>query len=831
MYRLLAYIALLLVSPQVFGGVFDPPPTDKSVELLGIIFGATVGDIYLGGATNSALSEIMEKFNFIIVTAGLIVVSYAGIMSTINTAQEGTVMGKKWSAIWVPMRSIIGMLLMVPSPGTGYSMIQVTVMWIVLQGVGAADQLWTILLENLAVGNSASMGTKALDPGKALPIATNGEELAKQLLAHAICLEIYHLASKLPVGPTPPLATVDKIGNLAWLAQTDHQGAGDWVANNGSKVKFYREQTQDATISNSVLSGPTGPNNNDFPATKGADAKGRAMFGDSTDNSEYAQVCGRVDVTGTVWYNDFLNADINNWEDNIPGENEVKKAAQNMYDIKQQAISTMLTTLQPLAEEIVNGDITPNDPGAAKVYLDNAKEAYIALLSGLSVPVETGDVNRTMIDLGIQDGWITAGSYYFTFNKVLTSETFYDVINKVNNVSLEACLECDPPSYASCLPTKLAGDGSCASENFLKGFKRYDFELAKYLQDQTALIIRNMNANSNIIDVKHGESAGEVLGLIAVGNTQVMEGLANLLEGDGGEPLLAHAAFGRSMMIAAEVLWFIIVGLTIGVSVATGFIPFVSAGAAITLSFVSTVFAMVIPLLGMMWTMGATLAIYLPFIPYMIFTVTALGWLLTVVESVIAAPLIALGLVIPAGDEMGKLSTALMLLANIFLRPMLMIFGFILAANVYKAAITLVDYGMSVVIAEVNANTAFSWVAIIVVYVSFILSLANTSFSLIYAVPDKILRWLGHSGEGTNMDAMNKAEGMSKGGISHMGGEIGKSGMAAGGKMSKSADGAANNLAAGVASGAKSKDHQKGIDRFLGGDASKGRGKTPPPTE
>ena len=108
---------LYFIAPNVFAGVFDPPPSDQSLAYLGMIFGSNVGTIYLGGAANPVLAQMFEQFNTIIVAIGTVVISYIGIVSTINTAQEGQTMGKKWSSIWLPMRSMMGMLLMVPTPG------------------------------------------------------------------------------------------------------------------------------------------------------------------------------------------------------------------------------------------------------------------------------------------------------------------------------------------------------------------------------------------------------------------------------------------------------------------------------------------------------------------------------------------------------------------------------------------------------------------------------------------------------------------------------------------------------------------------------------------
>jgi len=75
------------------------------------------------------------------------------------------------------------MALMIPAPASGYSMIQVTIMWIILQGIGAADALWTIALEGLAQGASVSAGTTVASTGSGNPtLYATGKSLATQLL-------------------------------------------------------------------------------------------------------------------------------------------------------------------------------------------------------------------------------------------------------------------------------------------------------------------------------------------------------------------------------------------------------------------------------------------------------------------------------------------------------------------------------------------------------------------------------------------------------------------------------------------------------------------------
>ncbi len=145
--------------------------------------------------------------------------------------------------------------------------------------------------------------------------------------------------------------------------------------------------------------------------------------------------------------------------------------------------------------------------------------------------------------------------------------------------------------------------------------------------------------------------------------------------------------------------------------------------------------------------LGATLGIYIPLVPYVIFTTTAFGWMIQVIEAVVAAPIIALGLVHPGGEELGKIGSALPILANIFLRPTLMIFGFVLGASLLRAGIALVNFGFIPAITEGAAVSIFSILAVLGMYVGIMTAIVNKSFSLVYLLPNQIMRWMGGSAE------------------------------------------------------------------------------------
>lgn len=104
-----------------------------------------------------------------------------------------------------------------------------------------------------------------------------------------------------------------------------------------------------------------------------------------------------------------------------------------------------------------------------------------------------------------------------------------------------------------------------------------------------------------------------------------------------------------------------------------------------------------------------------------------------------------------------------------------MIFGFLLAGRVYKAIIDLVHFGILEVFDTLKGTESiFSPVVAMIVYAAFIISLVNKCFSLIYAVPDKILRWIGGPSESTDVSQeLGATKGGTQAAAKHVGGAAG----------------------------------------------------------
>ena len=750
-FYFLVSVILYFFSSNVFGGVFDPPPSDKSVELLGTIFGSNVGTIYLGGSASPVLSAMFEKLNIIIVAVGTVVISYIGLVSTINTAQEGQAMGKKWSSIWLPMRSMMGMLLMVPAPGSGYSMIQVTVLWAILQGIGAADAVWTMVLNYLSQGISATSAL-TINPEAKLQLEQSGKKLAENILNSAVCLE-----------------SIKKIANGQ---ATDSVGvtipASYFINQYGPITRVYQTTP---TIFPDPRNGdpPIDPSNKSATVTyKGylnVGAKNPSESGNEGD--AYSTMCGSYKVEGQVMLGDLDNL-------NLSGQTLVTEAYKRAEDAMNQkflALNTMISILRPIAKKLIDGEVNPKNgerladsKPSPSGYIFMARDAYRDILSSIIKPILADSSVQDAVDKGMRAGWVVAGSFYFVLNaerqqSLLPTATVAPVVEKYF----------DQDSVPSCPRNACLNKTSYDDINQLSTVKEFigNPEERKYIAERLldgSTYYKNDQSSSRIsgsIDLSAaGGEAAALIGPLQEFTTSTITWLAEEMEKNSmGDPLLGHAAFGSRLMLGAEIAWLAIIGISLLISL--GGIAICGNSVFMTIvSALMSVLPVVIAILGLLWMCGATLAIYVPMIPYMIYTVAVLGWFLLVIEAVVSAPIVALGFVLPSGEELGRVTSGLMLLVGVVLRPTLMIFGFILAARLYRAVVQLVNFGMADTFSTIPiTGSLLSPFAAMILYASFVVVLANKCFSLIYIVPDKILRWIGGHPESTDVDEVKQAKG------------------------------------------------------------------------
>ena len=104
MYRIL-FIFLSLIPGFAFANnLFDPPTGDKSMTILAAVFGS-LGTFGAGGA--DPLAAGIQAFNGGVLVIGGVLVAYTILVGTIGTAHDGEMLGKKFSSVWVPIRTAL----------------------------------------------------------------------------------------------------------------------------------------------------------------------------------------------------------------------------------------------------------------------------------------------------------------------------------------------------------------------------------------------------------------------------------------------------------------------------------------------------------------------------------------------------------------------------------------------------------------------------------------------------------------------------------------------------------------------------------------------------
>lgn len=184
------YSLLLMLFPMLVfadGSMsFAPPPSDYSVGYLAEIFGIVDGVLH--GTGSQIVGSMFEVFNAAVMALGGIIITYTMLVSTMNTAHEGEMLGKKWNSIWVPVRATAGLALLIPK-ASGYCLLQIFVMWVVVQGVGAADKLWNAALSYLNRGGVIIQ--QQTNPLEGLTGSTPAQQLvqgAMNMLSGAVCM-------------------------------------------------------------------------------------------------------------------------------------------------------------------------------------------------------------------------------------------------------------------------------------------------------------------------------------------------------------------------------------------------------------------------------------------------------------------------------------------------------------------------------------------------------------------------------------------------------------------------------------------------------------------
>ena len=196
-------------------------------------------------------------------------------------------------------------------------------------------------------------------------------------------------------------------------------------------------------------------------------------------------------------------------------------------------------------------------------------------------------------------------------------------------------------------------------------------------------------------------------------------------------------------------------------------------------------------ILTSLFTAGVQFAIMVPLMPYILFWAGQIAWLLGVLEAIIAAPIVMLGLAHPGGHEfMGHTVPAVRMLIGVMFRPVLMIIGMITGILLTYMVINFSAQGFHTVAAGIlnavpgdDATVQGTMSCLLLfIYASFLVMAFQKCFSAIYVIPERVVEWIGgqaqRAGE-AELQQVSQTTQQAAGGLAQAGGQTLQAGLQA----------------------------------------------------
>lgn len=666
----------------------------------------TVGNV-LHGVSGQMMGMLFYKFNAAVLVVAGLWLSYTVFTLVLKAAHAGSFMGQQQNHLLVFVRIALGFAMLFPSPATGYSIFQDIVAKVVVYSVKLADETWDQALDYLLNGGTLYHAPQAAGAGNILGSISDANGQLKQ----------FESISRSQV-------CMDVNNNLRAQQGNAPMGSQSYMTDSAKGILF------------------PGPGN----------TVGQSLSPTASTPADGQPACGYIKWSsgGTV-----TNATFDN------------------------AMNEMLADLSPIASQIANfytpvsktsgsgnsvQDLTNNvNDQLANMYVD-----YTQLLLPIANVENNHDTqeNLDFISEAKASGWVTAGLYYWDIlhadaqQKQATGSEIATVFTQT----------------ISTIQTPFVQPSSEAADNFIQQTLSTD--------DNNGAIygVISVSANTN------ANSAGNaVLGSGGTNSMGLFSGIeAKILT--GGALSGANDLFDNfnKLNTVNPIQWLFNIGndcLRVANYLFTSFGIVAAALAAATAlcqggvnlwpiaqSILGVFKPFVMGCVVLFFVAGAILTFYVPLYPYLLFTLGVVGWLIAVIEAMVAAPLVMLGLTHPEGhDFLGKAEQALILLLGVFVRPVLMLFGLLGGFILTDVGVSLVGYGFRIALGAIFYNSAIGNMSLtgaisnavngaggdyglftlpveavlMVIFAMLVYMVINKSFSLIYVLPNNVLQWIG----------------------------------------------------------------------------------------
>ena len=708
MRRLIAFIFFTLFSavaaaatdlsapPGANGGSslnMTPAADDLSMSMLRTMLGAWSGGD--GSALAPVVGEAMRLFNAGMLVLGSILFMYTAVVGTMHSAHDGEILGKKWSTIWVPMRLAGGVTMLFPT-ASGFSIGQIFVLWVATQGIGLANLVWQNAADSFLSAQGAIVAVRMKEGDQVLPAM-------KQLLKAEVCLATLQ-------------RDFDEAENLGITNSADFSSAGSTASDRQGRGNLT------------------------------AFTDGYLSWGGR--NSSLSLGIGAINVAkdecGT------LQLPTRNRWDQLAGN--LSEAESSLIQAQTNGVLRAAETLRGAAQTIVavqNMESNENIDNVIKTALTTATNTYIDTVSGQTQAV-ADQAYSYLVNVIKNDakndgsGWLGAGSWYYqlarTNSAIGKSVSWMPMVEGIPvltdfsglSTQIEPAINGVEIPGSSLRKAQVAGQKSGAFGTTVAGlpgaFKTGAITDSVISTGMSKLGFDPTNQAHPIIQMKN------------VGDT-----------------LLASVETAAAAVGAARVLIELIPGAT-AIKTVTGAISKVKStalgakSAELLSGPLSAASTLACGALLALLAAGIMLSLYLPMMPFIVWFGGLVGYFITVFSTVVAVPVWMAAHLHPEGEGMSSVFSkrGYGLLAEVFARPVLMVFGLIGALVVLPPLLSIL-FGLFQNAISMQADSvsgAITWVVLVLLYVATCVKVMHKIFSLIHVVPDTVPRWFGSDGGG-----------------------------------------------------------------------------------
>ncbi|MGY3860340.1 DotA/TraY family protein [Aeromonas lacus] len=684
----LLLLVLFSASPAMAIDTFSPLPNSAAVDYLRLIFGGLVDFVLLGQSWSEPglIGAFMGVFGLGAYFLGMLYFIFGILKGMIDSGETGRFLGNAKSQVKTPVRMVIGTTCLFPAKN-GFSLIQIMVMWVALQGVGLGDKSMVVIMDYFKTNQYILS-----------PVLPDSRNLAASIFKSQVCTAALNKGFE-EAGLSERVATRAK--------DTDY--SVDWFSQN-------------------------------VPVTE-------IQWGIPGEGSP---VCGGF-----------------TWKRQTVGDNDSRMITNAVMAAHSAAISDLLSATRGPAEALVNSGIRPSDSLIQE--LANRYNATMRAAAAQAVQQTNEKAMDQFVNQASDGGFFYAGTWIGHIGR------WNDAVQQAIN------------SLPQLRPLDIATRFDDVSSRTVRDYLIQVDAMARNSQDTLAQAYEN---RSGLPEPDGPEAFADFLSKTFMGAARItteqaaggtlshmtqMRALGDNLLWAAQSSLLAVAgASGLAGAKAAE--WTVGLGFSLPDALA-------AAGGTITMLIVS--------MLGL----GLMLSVYIPLIPAMVWTMAVLNWLLSVVEAVIAAPLFAAAHISPYGEEeIGTAGEGYRMLANLAIKPMLMVIAVFVAIGLCNAMAGVVNDTFMPMVAGAQSGSVVGivkFVGIVSVYVLLMMGLTHACFALVHWLPDRVMLWLGRSVAG--LGGSERIEGEVRGGMSTVGQNLQTTGLSAArdvSKQNKTRDGA-----------------------------------------